>query len=123
MPDPPLHILTYRPAFLLCVGGQDRYHQLTIGAHCVKVLFFKENINTEVFKLPDRFKQRDRVSGEARNALGYDHVDFSGPAISDHPLELCSSVPSSGYRLIGINPGILPTRMVLNQLAVVAYLS
>ena len=63
-------------AFFLSIRCQDRQHQLTIGAFAVDVLFFKENVDAQRFELPDRFQQRNRVSGESGYGLGDDHIYF-----------------------------------------------
>lgn len=74
--DAPFLVFTGRQAFFLCVGCQNGQHQLSVRAHGMDVLFFKENIDTQAFQFPDGFQQRDRISGEAGDTFCNDEVDF-----------------------------------------------
>ena len=63
--DTPLLVFADGAAFLLGIRCQDGQHQLTVSAHGVDVLLFKEHIDTQAFQLSDGFQKSDRVSGKA----------------------------------------------------------
>ena len=44
-------ILTGGATFFLCVGCQDGHHQFAVGALCVDVLLFKENVHLPGFEI------------------------------------------------------------------------
>ena len=120
--DTPFHVFTNRPAFFLGIGCQDGQHELTVGAFAVDVLFLEEYVDAQVFELPHRFQQGDGVPGEPRNRLRDNHIDFPGPAVRQHSLEFLPAVLGAGDRFICIDPGVLPTGMALDEIAVVAHL-
>ena len=65
-------------------------------------------------------QRRDGVPGEAGHRLGDDHVDLSGPAISQKPLEFLAVILGARHGLVGIDTRITPARMLLDEVAVVA---
>ena len=58
-------------------------HQLSVPAHGVDILFFKENVYTVLFQHSYRFQHRDRVPCKASGGFGNDHIDLTGPAIRE----------------------------------------
>ena len=120
--DAPFLVFTGRQAFFLCIGCQDGQHQLSVRAHGVEVLFFKEHINTQAFQFPDGFQQRDRISCKAGDAFCNDEVDFSGAAACQHSLKAVPLALGAGDGFVTEHATVKPTGVRLNQAVVIAHL-
>lgn len=86
------------------------------------ILLLKEYVNAQVFELPYRFQQGDGVPSKPGYGLRDDHIDLPGPAVRQHSLEFLPAVLGARDGLIRINPGVLPARMALDEITVVAHL-
>ena len=120
LPNSPLAVFGYVSAFFLEKRSEDREHQLSVPAHGINLLFLKVNAYAHFFKHAHRFQQCDRISGKARNGFDQYHIDLTGPAVTQHPLKLRAVFFGAGQPFIGVNTGIFPFWVALDQIAVVA---
>ena len=78
----------------LSEGGVERNEELTFRINGVDVLFLEDHGNAETSQLTGIADGVQRISGEAGDRLGEDHVDFALPALADHAKELLA--PAGG---------------------------
>ena len=116
--DPPFLVFAYGLALCLCKGCQDGKHQFSVCGERLDVLFLKMDIHSQGSQVPDRFQKRDRISGEAGDALGQNDVNQTGSAVGKQLLKLLPAVLSPGFGFIRIYPNIFPTGVGLDVTAV-----
>ena len=104
----------------MCVGSQNRHHQLTVRAHSVDVLLLKVNINTQHFQLTHGLQQGDRIPGKSRNRLSDNQIDVPGSAFGKKALEISSVFFGASEGLVCVYAAVEPSRMLLNHFAVKA---
>ena len=83
-------------------------------------LLFKEHVYTTLAKHSHRFQKRDRVSGETRNRLDYDKVDFSGFAVLQKPLKTGTVLSGTCPGFVRIDSNIEPAGVFLYHFTVMA---
>ena len=116
----PLAVFRNAAGFFLRIGSEDGEHEFALPAQGMNVLFFKENVDAERFQLAHGFQQRDRIAGEAADALGKNQVDLPCPAVDEQPLKFRAFRLGTGKRFVRIYARIAPAGMPLNQAAVMA---
>lgn len=102
--------------------SKDSQHQLSFARDGVNVLFLEKDVDPEAFKFSDGFEKRDRIPRESGYALCDYQVDLSRAAFREEPLKPLSRFFCSGQAVVGEYPGESPSRMGLNESAVIAYL-
>ena len=65
LPGAPFHVLREAPDFLLCEGGQQSQHDLTVAAQGIDVLLFKPNLDAQLLQVADGLQKVDCVPGES----------------------------------------------------------
>ena len=116
-------VLAQRLTFLLCQARHNGKQHLTLGIHGVDVLFFKENRDVLLLQFPDILQTIQGVSGKPADGLGNDHINVSVHAVLDHAVKFLTLFRiRSGDPVIGINPGQLPFRILLDKLRIMCHL-
>ena len=106
-----------------CANGEQRQHDLAVPGQRVDVFLLEPDFDAQFLEMADGFQKVDRVPGESRYALGEDDVDLPGLAVVEHSLEFRTfRRAGSADALIGVDARVLPFRVLLDQLRVVAYL-
>ena len=80
--------------FGLGEGGVERNEELTFRMNGVDVLLLEDHGDAETSQLTGIADGIQRVSGEAGDRLGEDHIDLALPALADHAKELLA--PAGG---------------------------
>ena len=88
----------------------------------MNILLFKENVHTQITEFTHRLQQGDRVSCEAGDRLHKDQIDFPRTAVFQHFQKAGAVNLGPGNAVIGIYTAVKPPAVVLDQVAVVAYL-
>ena len=118
--DAPSDIFTDGAAFFLGKGCQDGHHQLAVTAHGMDILFFKPDFDAQLFQMPDGTQKVYGVTGETLDGFGQDDIYLPGFGIFQHPPEFLSLLHTRpGYAVVGIDPGIFPVRVLLDEAAVI----
>lgn len=80
--------------FGLGEGGVERNEEFTFRINGVDVLLLEDHGDAEASQLTGIADGIQRVSGEAGDRLGEDHIDLALPALADHAKELLA--PAGG---------------------------
>ena len=119
----PFHILGNAPALLLSEGGQQGKHELAVAGQRPNAFFLELHLDAELLQPAHRFKEIHRIAGKPADGLGEDNVDPPGLAVGQHPLKLGSAFRAgAGDESVCVNSGKLPFGILLDKLAVIAYL-
>ena len=118
--DAPPDIFTNGTAFLLGKRCQDGHHKLAVPAHGMDILFFKPDFDAQLFQMPDGTQKVYGVACEALDGLGQDDVYLPGFGIFQHPQEFLPLLhPRPRDAIVGIDPGVFPVRVLLDEAAVI----
>ena len=104
-------------------GGIDRGCLLRAEPAGVDVLLFEADGDAQPHQLPHEVQGIPGVAGESGDGLDQDAVDFPGPAVRHHAVELISFLGvQTRNALIGIDVGQLPVRVFSDVAGVVVHL-
>ena len=117
----PLDIGGNRLALFFGEACEDGKHELSVSRQGINVFLLEAHSNPERFQVTDDVQQVHCVAGKPADRLGEHDVYAATFTIIEQALQFCAFCrPGAGNEAVGVNAHILPFRIALDQLTVVA---